>query len=41
MLGLGVRLMPADSPEEQKPQNQVIFMMNFLDAPQRRVPASK
>jgi Tol biopolymer transport system component/predicted Ser/Thr protein kinase len=33
-----VALMPADAPEDQRPQNHVIFLMNFLDELRRRVP---
>jgi serine/threonine-protein kinase len=34
-------LMPADTSEDQKAQNQVIFLENFFDELRRRVPVSK
>jgi len=34
-------LMPADSPESQQSQSQVIFLENFFDELRRRVPVNK
>jgi hypothetical protein len=34
-------LMPAEAPEAQQAQNHVIFLMNFADELQRKVPAGK
>jgi serine/threonine-protein kinase len=36
-----VAIMPAEAPEDQKAQNQVIFLQNFFDEVRRRVPAGK
>ena len=33
--------MPAEAPEDQKAQNQVIFLENFFDELRRRVPTGK
>jgi hypothetical protein len=34
-------LMPAETPEAQQAQNHVIFLENFADELQRKVPAGK
>jgi hypothetical protein len=34
-------IMPAESPEEPKAQNQVIFLQNFFDEVRRRAPVGK
>jgi len=34
-------LMPAEGPEDQKAQNQVIFLQNFFDEVRRRTAAGK
>jgi hypothetical protein len=34
-------LMPAESPEDQKAQTQVIFLQNFFDEVRRRTPVGK
>jgi hypothetical protein len=36
-----VTLMPVESPEAQRTQNHVIFLENFADELERRVPAGK
>jgi len=33
--------MPADAPEAQQARNHVIFLMNFFDELQRKVPVAK
>jgi len=33
--------MPAETPEGQQAQSHVVFLMNFADELQRRVPAGK
>ncbi|MGA2713340.1 MAG: hypothetical protein ABSG41_09545 [Bryobacteraceae bacterium] len=34
-------LMPAETPEAQQAQNHVIFLLNFADELQRKLPAGK
>jgi hypothetical protein len=33
--------MPVETPEAQQAQSHVIFLENFFDEPQRKVPTSK
>ena len=33
--------MPAETPEDQQPQNHVTFLLNFADELQRKVPLGK
>ena len=36
-----VAVMPVEAPEEQQPQNHVIFLQNFFDELRRRVPVGR
>jgi serine/threonine-protein kinase len=36
-----VALMPADGPDAQDPQGQVVFLLNFIDELRRRVPVNR